>query len=66
MARIGIDRDTRDRLRSFGHSRMTYDEILRHLMDAVEREQFIEAISRRADQETDWVELDVFEWEDGV
>lgn len=61
---IAVDSETRDRLRTFGHAGMTYDEILRRLMDGVERDRFIEDLNRRADKESDWVELDDFDWGD--
>jgi hypothetical protein len=59
---IALDPRTRDRLRTFGHAGMSYDEILQALMDQVDRDRFITEMHRRADAETGWVELDAFDW----
>lgn len=59
---IALDAKTRDRLRTFGQAGMSYDDILRALMDEVDRERFVAEIHRIADQTTDWVELDDFDW----
>jgi hypothetical protein len=59
---IALDPRTRDRLRTFGHAGMSYDEILQALMDQVDRDRFITEMHRQADAETDWVELDAFDW----
>lgn len=59
---IALDPKTRDRLRTFGHAGMSYDEILQRLMDEVDMERFVAEMHRIADAETDWVELDDFDW----
>lgn len=41
---------------------MSYDEILRRLMDDVDRERFLAELHRTADAETNWVELERFDW----
>ena len=60
---IALDAKTRERLRSFGQAGMSYDEILRVLMDEVDRERFVAEIHRIADQTTDWVNFDDFDWD---
>ena len=60
---IALDAKTRDRLRTFGQAGMSYDDILRELMDAVDCERFVAELHRIADQTTDWVELDDFDWD---
>lgn len=59
---ISLEPSTRDRLRAFGHAGMSYDEILRKLMDEVDREHFLAELHRQADEESNWVELDKFDW----
>lgn len=59
---ISVDPGTRDRLRTFGHAGMSYDEILQRLMDQVDRERFLATLHRQADGETEWVELADFDW----
>ena len=52
---------TRDRLKRYGHAGMTYDEILRALMDRVDEEDFVIELRRRAealDAAAAWVPLD--------
>lgn len=41
---------------------MSYDEIVRRLMDEVDRERFLAELHRQADAESKWVELDKFDW----
>lgn len=60
---IALDAKTRDRLRSFGQAGMSYDQILQAIMDEVDRERFVAEIHRIADNTTDWVELDDFDWD---
>jgi len=55
---IPVDSKVRDRLRTFGHAGMTYNDILQRLMDEVDREAFVAEMRRRADSVTNWVELD--------
>lgn len=40
-ATIAIPEDLRDRLKTYGHAGMTYPDILRALMDRVERDDFV-------------------------
>ena len=40
-ATIAIPEELRDRLKTYGHAGMTYPEILRALMDRVERDDFV-------------------------
>lgn len=55
---IPLDPKIRDRLRRYGHAGMTYNEILQRLMDAVDRDRFVEEMRRRADAIKDWVDLE--------
>lgn len=59
---IAVDPKTRDRLRMFGHAGMSYDEILQRLMDAADKDRFLRELHQKADDESDWVELDAFDW----
>ena len=59
---IALDAKTRDRLRTFGHAGLSYDEILQRMMDEIDRERFIAEMHRIADAEKDWVDLDDFDW----
>lgn len=59
---IALEPKTRDRLRTFGHAGMSYDEILQRLMDQVDRDRFLTALHRQADEESEWVELEDFDW----
>jgi hypothetical protein len=46
-ATIAIPEDVRDRLRTFGHAGMTYPDILRALMDRVERDDFVRELRKQ-------------------
>lgn len=59
---ISLEPSTRDRLRAFGHAGMSYDDIVRRLMDEVDRERFLSELHRQADTESHWVELEKFDW----
>ena len=59
---IALDAKTRDRLRTFGHAGLSYDEILRAMMDEIDRERFVAELHRVADAERDWVDLEDFDW----
>lgn len=48
---IPVDPRVRDRLKTYGTKDMDYDEILELLMDAVERERFVDEQRRRAGDE---------------
>jgi hypothetical protein len=61
--KISLETTTRDRLRGFGNARMSDDEIVRRLMDEVDRERFLSDLHRAAHSETKWVELDKFDWD---
>lgn len=60
---IALDAKTRERLRTFGHAGMSYDQILQRLMDEVDMQSFVAEMHRIADETTDWVELDDFDWD---
>lgn len=58
---IPVDSKIRDRLRTYGHAGMTYNQILQKLMDQIEREAFVAEMRRLADKTTDWVDLENIE-----
>lgn len=57
---ITIASDIRDRLKSFGTAGMTYNDILTHLMDEAQRQDFVAQMRRRRAQvpEKDLVDLE--------
>lgn len=57
---ITIDPGVRDRLKLFGTAGMTYNDILTHLMDEAQRQDFVAAMRRRLAEipEKDWVDLE--------
>lgn len=55
---IPIDSAVRDRLKKFGTMGMTYSQILKELMDKVERDRFLDEIRHRAATNKDWVDLE--------
>ena len=59
---IALEPETRERLRTFGHAGMSYDEIVRNLMDQVDRERYMAELHREADNEKNWVEMEKFDW----
>ena len=63
---IAIDTAVRERLKTFGHAGMTYNEILARMMDEIEREAFIQEMRRilAETKDEDWVDLDDVEWEE--
>ena len=60
---IALEAKTRERLRTFGMAGQSYDEILQQLMDKVDMDKFVAEMHRIADETTDWVELDDFDWD---
>lgn len=58
MTSIPLDSKVRDRLKSYGTSGMTYNDILQRMMDERDRDAFIRDILREADETTAWVDLD--------
>ncbi len=53
---IQIDKETRERLKRFGHKGESYDEIIERLMnycDELDMEEFIEARWKRLQEEKD-------------
>jgi hypothetical protein len=59
---IALDAKTRDRLRTFGHAGLNFDQILQRLMDEVDRERYVAELHRQADAETNWTALEDFDW----
>lgn len=58
---LPVDSVIRDRLRTFGHAGMTYNEILTALMDKIERERFVAEMRRLSESTTEWVDLEDIE-----
>ena len=59
---LTVDPKVRDRLKLYGTAGMTYNDILNHLMDEIDRERFVEEIRRLATAEDAWVELKDVDW----
>jgi hypothetical protein len=58
---ITLDPDIRDRLKRYGHAGMTYNDILRGLMDRFDEQEFVAEMRRmaaEADERGLWVDLD--------
>lgn len=55
---IPLERETRERLRSFGRKGETYDQILRRLMSLAEYEGFMEKQYERLKDKDAFVSLD--------
>ena len=55
---IPVEKDTRERLRSFGKKGETYDQILRRLMSLAEYEGFMEKQYERLKDKEAFVSLD--------
>lgn len=55
---IPIDTLQRDRLKRYGTMGMTYTQIIKELLDKVERDRFLDEIRQRAATNKDWVDLD--------
>jgi len=64
---ITVDAKVRDRLKTFGHAGMTYNEILTRMMDEIEREAFMADLRRQiaAATDKDWVDLEDVDDEEG-
>lgn len=46
-ATISLPEHVRDRLKTYGHAGMTYEDILTQLMDRVEREDFVRELRQQ-------------------
>jgi hypothetical protein len=57
---LSIPEEVRDRLKTYGHAGMSYTEILNHLMDRVQREDFVRELRDQYAKtpRTDYVDLD--------
>jgi len=55
---ILVEKETRERLRSFGKKGETYDEILRRLMSLAEYEEFMDRQYQRLKEKDAFVSLD--------
>ncbi|MEK6975322.1 MAG: hypothetical protein AABY18_03160 [Candidatus Thermoplasmatota archaeon] len=61
LTSIPLDSKVRDRLKGYGTSGMTYNDILLRLMDRFEEAEFFAQIRRdieKADAEGSWVDLE--------
>jgi hypothetical protein len=55
---IPIEKETRDRLRTFGRKGETYDQVLRRLMSVAEYEEFMTRQYERLKDKSTFVSLD--------
>jgi hypothetical protein len=55
---IPVEKETRDRLRSFGRKGETYDQVLRRLMTLAEYEEFMMRQYERLKEKSAFVALD--------
>jgi hypothetical protein len=55
---IPATKAVRDRLKSYGRKGETYSEILERLMDAVDKEEFMDRMYRRLEEKDQFVSLD--------
>ena len=55
---IPLDSTIRDRLKRYGTMGMTYTDILRELLDKVDRDSFLAEIRERAARNRTWTRLD--------
>jgi hypothetical protein len=55
---IPVEKETRDRLRSFGRKGETYDQVLRRLMILAEHEEFMTRQYERLKDKSAFVSLD--------
>ncbi|MDI6640532.1 MAG: hypothetical protein QMD78_06895 [Methanocellales archaeon] len=55
---IPVDKETRDRLKTFGLKGETYDDIITRLMEQVEYEEFMERQYRRLEEKDKFIPLD--------
>lgn len=58
---IPLDSKVRDRLKTFGYAGMTYNQILTHIMDEIEREKFVAEMRRISQNTKRWVDLEDIE-----
>lgn len=55
---IPIDTTLRDRLKRYGTMGMTYNDVIKELLDKVERDKFLDDIRHRADTNKRWTRLE--------
>lgn len=58
LTTIPVRKSTKDRLKSLGLKGQTYDELLTHLMERVEYEEFMERQYRRLKEKSKFAPLD--------
>lgn len=54
---IPLDSQQRDRLKQYGTMGMTYTQIIKELLDKVERDKFLDEIRHRAATNKRWTRL---------
>ena len=55
---IPVHKQTRDRIKVFGHKGETYDEILNRILDEVSYEEFMERQYERLSEKEKFISLD--------
>ncbi len=64
LTSIPVDTEVRDRLKHYGTTGMTYNDILTRMMDEIELEKFVQDCIRIADDpKTKWVRHEDIEWD---
>ena len=55
---IALSESTRDKLKTYGRKGETYDQIVRNMMEIVDRELYMREINRRLGEKEKFVPLD--------
>lgn len=55
---VPTTKEVRDRLKSFGRKGETYSDILTRMMDAVDKEEFMDRMYQRLEEKDKFVSLD--------
>lgn len=58
---VALSEDTRDKLKSFGRKGDTYDDIIRRMMEIVDRELYLDEVYRRLEEKEKFTPLDELE-----
>lgn len=58
---VALSENTRDKLKSFGRKGDTYDDIIRRMMEIVDRELYLDEVYRRLEEKEKFVPLDELE-----
>ncbi|ATZ61708.2 MAG: hypothetical protein BME93_00770 [Methanosarcinales archaeon Met12] len=57
LTTIPVDKETRDRLKTFGLKGETYDDIINRMMEQIEYEKFMERLYRRLEEKDKFIPL---------